>query len=333
MMTHEFAQIYLKKHVLITGGMGFIGSALAHRLFELGSHLTIVDSMDPFSGGNYYNLHGIMDKVVFIKADIGDESLVGPLLKGQDYLFNLAGQISHVGSMKDPYADLQANGLSQLTLLEMCGKYNPEVRIVYSSTRQIYGKTQYLPVDENHPLAPVDMNGVSKLTGECYHLVSHRVNKLQTSILRMTNVYGPRMRVRDAYKSFIGFWIRQLIEGKELPVFGTGRQIRDFNYVDDVVNALLLTAAEPAAIGQIYNLGAEPISLLELAELMIEINGSGSYRLEPFPLERKRIDIGDYYGNYSKIKEQLGWIPRTSLRNGLTSTIDYYRANREYYFL
>ena len=272
-MTPDLRHIFNKKQVLITGGMGFIGSTLAHCLVGLGTHVTIIDSMDPFSGGNYYNLHGIADKVVFVKADIGDESMVGPLLKGQDYLFNLAGQISHVGSMKDPYADLQANGLSQLTLLEMCRKYNPEVRIVYSSTRQIYGKTQYLPVDENHPLAPVDMNGVSKLTGESYHLVSHSVNKLQTSILRMTNVYGPRMRVRDAYKSFIGFWFRQLIEGKTLPIFGTGKQIRDFNYVDDVVEALLLTAADPATIGEIYNLGAEPISLLELAELMIEING------------------------------------------------------------
>ena len=332
-MIPDLHHIFNKKHVLITGGMGFIGSTLAHSLVGLGSLVTIVDSLDPFSGGNYYNLHGIAEKVNFIKADIGDEANVSPLLKRQDYLFNLAGQISHVGSMNDPYADLQANGLSQLTLLEMCRKYNPEVRIIYSSTRQIYGKTQYLPVDESHPLAPVDMNGVSKLTGESYHLVSHNVNKLQTSILRMTNVYGPRMRVRDAYKSFIGFWFRQLIEGKALPVFGTGKQIRDFNYVDDVVEALLLTAADPATIGEIYNLGAEPISLLELAELMIEINGSGTYRLEPFPLERKRIDIGNYYGNYAKINEELGWSPRINLRDGLTKTIEYYRANREYYFL
>jgi UDP-glucose 4-epimerase len=332
-MNPNINQVFSKRHVLITGGMGFIGSALAHRLFGLDAHVTIIDSMDPFSGGNIYNLQSIADKINFIKADIGDKHQVGPLLKGQDYLFNLAGQISHVGSMNDPFADLQANGFSQLTLLELCRKHNPDVRIVYSSTRQIYGKTQYLPVDENHSLAPVDMNGVSKLAGECYHLVSHSVNKLPTSILRMTNVYGPRMRVRDAYKSFIGFWFRQLIEGKEIPIFGTGKQIRDFNYVEDVVDALLFTAANPKAIGETYNLGAEPTSLIELAELMIEINGSGSYHLEPFPLERKGIEIGDYYGNYSKIHDQLGWSPHTSLIDGLTRTLEYYRDNRKFYFL
>jgi UDP-glucose 4-epimerase len=326
-------QVFLEKRVIITGGMGFIGSALAHRLLKLGAHLTIVDSMDPHSGGNPYNLHGVDDQIKIVLADIGDEIQVGSLLEDQDFLFNLAGQISHLGSMRDPYSDLQANGLSQLSILEMCRKHNPDIRIVYSSTRQIYGRTQYLPVDENHLLAPMDMNGVSKLTGECYHLVSHRVNNLQISILRMTNVYGPRMRVRDAYKGFIGFWIRQLIEGKAIPIFGTGKQIRDFNYIDDVVEALLLTAADPGSTGEIYNLGAEPINLLTLAEMMIEINGSGSYHFEPFPNERKRIDIGDYYGDYKKIHNQLGWSPHTTIRDGLTRTLEYYRAHREFYFL
>ena len=332
-MSSEINQVFLKKRVLISGGMGFIGSTLAHRLLKLGARLTIVDSLDPFSGGNPYNLHGMTEQCNLIIADIGDESQVGSIIKGQDFLFNLAGQISHLGSMQDPYKDLQANGLSQLSLLEMCRKHNPDIRIVYSSTRQIYGRTQFLPVDENHPLVPVDMNGVSKLTGECYHMVSHRVNKLQISILRMTNVYGPRMRVRDAFKGFIGFWFRQLIEGKEIPIFGTGKQIRDFNFVDDVIDALLLTAVDPGTVGEVYNLGAEPISLLNLAEMMIEINGSGSYHFEPFPHDRKRIDIGNYYGDYTKIHNQLGWSPLTTLRDGLAKTLEYYRANREFYFL
>lgn len=323
---------FYKKRVVITGGMGFIGSSMTHRLIKSGAQVTIVDNRDPYSGGNPQNLFGVSDQIDFITADIGDENKVGSSLVGQDYLFNLAGQISHLGSMQDPVKDLQANGLSQLSLLELCRKYNPEIRIVFSSTRQIYGRSQYLPVDENHLLAPVDMNGVSKLTGECYHLVSYQVNKLQTSILRLTNVYGPRMRIRDATKGFIGFWIRKLIEGKEIPIFGTGKQIRDFNFIDDVVDALLLTAADPGAAGEIYNLGAEPISLLDLAKMMIEINGSGSYHFEPFPNDRKRIDIGNYYGDYSKIHKQLGWSPRTTLRDGLTRTFDYYRANREFYF-
>jgi len=332
-MIPSYDQLFNNRRVIITGGMGFIGSNLALRLLELGAHLTIVDSLDPFSGGNPHNLHDVMNHLDFVMADIGDENLLGPVIKDQDFLFNLAGQSSHLGSMKDPYSDLQANGLSQLSLLEMCRKHNPEIRIVYSSTRQIYGRTQYLPVDENHPLAPMDMNGVSKLTGECYHLVSHRVNKLQISILRMTNVYGPRMRVRDAYKGFIGYWIRQLIEGKEIPVFGTGKQIRDFNFVDDVVEALLLLAADLRTTGEIFNLGAEPVSLADLAKLMIDINGSGSWHFEPFPLERKRIDIGDYYGNFTKIHNLLGWSPLTSLEDGLTRTIAFYQANREFYFL
>jgi len=332
-MIPSYDQLFNNRRVIITGGMGFIGSNLALRLLELGAHLTIVDSLDPFSGGNPHNLHDVMNHLDFVMADIGDENLLGPVIKDQDFLFNLAGQSSHLGSMKDPYSDLQANGLSQLSLLEMCRKHNPEIRIVYSSTRQIYGRTQYLPVDENHPLAPMDMNGVSKLTGECYHLVSHRVNKLQISILRMTNVYGPRMRVRDAYKGFIGYWIRQLIEGKEIPVFGTGKQIRDFNFVDDVVEALLLLAADLRTTGEIFNLGAEPVSLADLAKLMIDINGSGSWHFEPFPLERKRIDIGDYYGDFTKIHNLLGWSPLTSLEDGLTRTIAFYQANREFYFL
>jgi UDP-glucose 4-epimerase len=331
-MNNEFNKSFSGKQALITGGLGFIGSNLARRLLKLGARVIIVDNLHPNYGGNVYNIHGIEKEVRIINTDMCDEQ-IGLILPDQDYLFNLAAQISHVGSMRYPSEDLEANALGQVALLEMCRRHNLAIRIVYASTRQIYGRPRYLPVDELHPLEPVDFNGVSKLAGEWYHRVSHQIYQLRATILRMTNVYGPGMRVRDSWKSFIGLWIRQLLEGRDITVFGDGKQVRDFNYVEDVVDALLLAAASPQAEGQIYNLGAQPVNLLELARLMIEINGSGSYCLEPFPLERQRIDIGDYYGDYVKIQAQLSWSPDTPLRDGISRTLAYYRTNRQHYFL
>lgn len=324
---------FLGKRVLITGGLGFIGSNLARRLVELGADVLLVDSLIPDYGGNLFNVAGIEDRVRVNIADVRDKYGMEYLVRGHDFLFNLAGQVSHLDSMQDPYTDLEINCRSQLSILEACRKHNPEVKIVYAGTRQIYGKPHYLPVDEAHPLEPTDINGVDKMAGEWYHLVYHRVYDLRVTSLRLTNVYGPRMRVKDARQTFIGWWIRQVVEGQELQVFGDGKQIRDFNYVDDVVEALLLAAVDPAADGQVYNLGGdEPISLLDLARLMIEINGSGSYRLVPFPPDRKRIDIGDYCGDYSRIRTHLGWRPRVSLRTGLERTLAFYHQHREHYW-
>jgi len=292
----------------------------------------LVDSLVPDYGGNLFNIAGIKQQVRVNIADVRDEYGMNYLVQGQDIIFNLAGQVSHLDSMRDPYTDLEINCRSQLSILEACRKHNPEIKSVYAGTRQIYGHPHYLPVDENHPLEPTDINGVNKLAGEWYHIVYYRVYDLRTVSLRMTNTYGPHMRVKDARQTFIGWWLRQIIEGQELQIFGDGQQVRDFNYVDDVVEALLLAAADPAADGQVYNLGGdEPISLLDLAELLIEINGGGSYRLVPFPTNRKRIDIGDYHGDYTKIRTQLGWRPTVSLREGLERTIVFYRQYREHY--
>ncbi len=321
------------KRVLITGGLGFIGSNLARRLVELGAELVLVDSLIPAYGGNPFNIAGIENRVRVNIADVRDEHATDYLVQGQDYIFNLAGQVSHLDSMKDPYTDLEINCRSQLSILEACRKYNPGVKIVFSSTRQIYGRPYRLPVDESHPVEPTDVNGVDKLAGEWYHIVYHRAYGLRTASLRMTNTYGPRMRVKDARQTFIGWWVRQIVEGQELQIYGNGQQIRDFNYVDDVVTALLLAAADPAADGQIYNLGGdEPLSVLELARLLVELNGSGSYRLVPFPPERKPIDIGDYYGDYTKIHTQLGWRPGVLLREGLSRTLAFYHEHRAHYW-
>jgi len=253
-------------------------------------------------------------------------------VQGQDLIFNLAGQVSHTDSMADPYTDLEINARSQLSLLEACRHGNPTTKIVFASTRQIYGRPNYLPVDERHPLQPTDVNGINKLAGEWYHIVYHNVYGLRTVSLRLTNTFGPRMRIRDARQTFIGWWIRQLLEGQTLNIFGDGLQVRDFNYVDDVVEALLMVAAHNVADGQIYNLGGdEPINLINLARLMIEVNGGGDFVLKPFPDDRKRIDIGDFYGDYRKIRSKLGWRPVVGLREGLTRTMDYFRANIEQY--
>lgn len=329
----DLRSAFAGSRVLITGGLGFIGSNLAHRLVELEANVLLVDSLIPDYGGNLANIAGIEDRVRVNIADVRDEHSMNYLVRGQDYIFNLAGQVSHIDSIRDPYTDLEINCRSQLTIVEACRKNNPGVKIVYASTRQIYGRPQYLPVDEKHPLEPTDINGANKLAGEWYHVIYGRVYGLRTVSLRMTNTYGPRMRVKDSRQTFIGWWLRQIIDGEEIEIYGDGRQIRDFNYIDDVVEALLLVGASPAADGQIYNLGGdEPISLLDLARLMIELNGGGRYRLVPFPPERKRIDIGDYQGDYTKIRTQLGWRPKVSLREGLARTLAYYRQWKEHYW-
>jgi UDP-glucose 4-epimerase len=320
------------KRVLITGGVGFIGSNLAAQLVAFGADVLLVDSLIPKYGGNLYNIAPIREQVRLNIADMRDEHGLRFLVQDQDVIFNLAGQVSHTDSMTDPYADLEINARSQLSLLEACRHNNPDAAIVFASTRQIYGRPQSLPVDETHPLQPVDVNGINKTAGEMYHIVYHNVYGLKTVSLRLTNTYGPRMRVKDARQTFLGWWLRQMVEGRPLQIFGDGRQIRDFNYVDDVGTALLLAACHDKADGQIYNLGApQPINLIDLAELMIDIYGRGSYEIIPFPPDRKRIDIGDYHGDYGKIRRELGWEPHISLRDGLSRTLAYYDENLAHY--
>ncbi len=328
-----FAATFRAQPVLITGGLGFIGSNLARRLAALDAQVTVIDSLIPEYGGKLVNVAGLEDQLKINIADVRDEYSMNYLVRGQAFIFNLAGQVSHLDSMRNPYTDLDINCRSQLSILEACRKFNPGVRLVYSGTRQIYGRPQYLPVDERHPVDPVDVNGVNKVAGEWYHIVYHRAYGLRTTSLRLTNTYGPRMRVVDARQTFLGIWVRRLLDGDELLVYGDGQQKRDFNYADDAVEALLLAAACDAAVGEIYNLGsAEVISLRDLAELLVELNGAGQYRLVPFPVEQKAIDIGDYYGDFTKARAALGWEPRTSLREGLQRTLEYYREYRAQYW-
>lgn len=322
---------YFQKNVLITGGAGFIGSNLARTLLDLGSTVTVYDSFEADSGANHVNLEGIEDRIQLIQADIRDEAAMKAAVHEQDFLFNLAGQMSHIGSMQDPFKDLYVNTVGQLNLLEVCRQYNPKIRIVFAGTRQVYGRPKYLPVDENHLLTPLDNNGVSKRAGEMYHIVYHHVHGMATCVLRMTNTYGERMRIKDDMLTFIGWWIQRILTGNEIQIFGDGKQIRDFNHVSDVIQAMLLCAVSPVAEGKIYNLGGEPISLIDLAQLLVEVNGSGSFVTVPFPEKRKRIDIGGYYGDYSLIKNEIGWQPQVSLRDGLKQMLAFYRENKIHY--
>ena len=326
-------QNFTNKNVLITGGAGFIGSNLAIKLVEMNANVTIVDSFIPEYGGNLFNLEPIKNKIKLNISDVRDEHSMKYLIKEHDYLFNLAGQTSHIDSMNNPYADLEINARSQLSILEACRRYNPEIKVVFASTRQIYGKPQYLPVDEKHPLYPVDVNGINKMAGEWYHLLYNDVYKIRSVVLRLTNTYGPRMRVKDARQTFLGIWIKNVIEGNKILVFGDGKQIRDFNYVEDVVNAILLSAQSEDANGMIFNLGADdPINLEDTAKIIIEIFHNANYELVPFPADRKAIDIGDYYADYRKIRSKLGWQPKISLKEGLKLTIDYYQEFNKHYW-
>jgi nucleoside-diphosphate-sugar epimerase len=325
-------EVFARKRVLVTGGLGFIGSNLARRLVEYGAEITLVDSLIPEYGGNLFNISPIASRVKVNFSDVRDEHSMKYLVRNQDYLFNLAGQTSHLDSMNDPYTDLEINTRAQLSILESCRRNNPDIKIVFASTRQIYGRPQYLPVDENHPLSPVDVNGINKMAGEWYHLVYNNVYKVRATVLRLTNTYGPRMRIKDARQTFLGIWIRRVIEGEPFLVYGDGLQKRDFNYVDDVTDALLAAAASEKANGEIYNLGAgDPLSLKDTAQMMIEILDEGSYQIVPFPQERKIIDIGDYYGSYEKISRHLGWRPETGLREGLRKAIEYYQEFIHHY--
>lgn len=322
---------FTAKEILITGGLGFIGDNLAHRLVDLGAHVTLIDSLIPEYGGNLFNISEIKDKVKVNISDVRDEHSMRYLVQGQDYLFNLAGQTSQIDSMQDPYTDLEINCNAQLSILEACRKYNPNIKIVFASTRQLYGKPDYLPVDEKHLLRPTDVNGINKMAGEWYHILYDNVYGLRVCALRLTNTFGPRMRVKDARQTFLGIWIRLLVEGKPFEVWD-GQQLRDLTYVDDSIDAFLLAAVTEEANGKVLNVGSDRIiSLKDLADLLIEANSGGRYTACSFPPERKRIDIGDYYADYGLIRSVLGWEPKVPLKDALAQTVAFYHKNLKHY--
>ncbi|MBP80128.1 MAG: NAD-dependent epimerase [Deltaproteobacteria bacterium] len=319
-------------NLLITGGLGFIGSNLARRLVREGHEVTLVDSLIPQYGGNLFNINDIQGLLRINISDIRDPHSIRELLKGVDIIFNLAGQTSHADSMSDPFVDLDINAKAQLSLLEALREVAPEAVVVFASTRQIYGRPKYLPVNESHPIRPVDVNGVNKVAGEQFHMLYHDVYGIRTTSLRLTNTYGPGMRVKDARQTFLGIWIKNLLCGDPIYVFGDGLQLRDFNYVDDVVEALFKAAFTPECYGRSFNLGgSEVINLSDLAQLLVDQHPGGTWQLVPFPPDRKAIDIGDYYSDYRLANQLIDWCPLVSLKDGITKTLAYYQQNLNHY--
>ncbi len=313
---------------MITGGLGFIGSNLARQLAALGADILLVDSLIDDYGGHLFNIDGIESKVRVNIADIRQQTTMNYLVRDREVIFNLAGQVSHIDSMRDPYTDLEINCRSQLTLLEACRNNNPATKVVFAGTRQVYGKPDHLPVTEDHLVRPTDINGINKVAGEYYHLVYNNVFGVRACSLRLTNIYGPRQLVRHNRQGFIGWFVRLVVEDKEIQIFGDGLQLRDFVYVDDACDAFLRAGATDAVNGQVFNVGgAMPISHLELVTLLIETAGTGAYRLVEWPPEKKAIDIGSFYADSTRFRLTTGWEPATTLRDGLAQTIAYYRQH------
>ncbi|MCC7043231.1 MAG: NAD-dependent epimerase/dehydratase family protein [Acidobacteria bacterium] len=331
-MTTGYLDFYRGRRVLITGGIGFIGSNLARRLADLGADVLIVDSLLTDYGGNLFNLAGYESRVRVNIADIRQGTTMDYLVRGREVIFNLAGQVSHIDSMRDPHTDLDINCRSQLTLLESCRRHNPGTKVVYAGTRQIYGKPDRLPVDESHLVRPTDINGINKAAGEQYHLVYNNVFGVRACSLRLTNVYGPRQLIRHNRQGFIGWFIRLALEGREIQVFGDGSQVRDFVHVDDVCDAFLRAGYADACNGGAFNVGgSEPIAHRDLVALLIAAADRGSMRLVPWPDEKRRIDIGSFYSDSSKFAQTTGWGSTVSLSEGLASTMAYYRDHYDQY--
>jgi UDP-glucose 4-epimerase len=326
------AETFAGTRALVTGGAGFIGSHVAQRLVALGSKVTVVDALIPECGGNLWNLEPVKNAVRFECVDLRDQAGIAPFVRGQDFIFNLAGQVSHIDSMTDPSADREINCDSHLALLEICRRENPGTRIIYAGTRQQYGRPRYIPVDEAHPVRPTDVNGVNKAASETYHLLYHRLHGLRASSLRLTNTFGPGLLIRHPRQGFLSVFIRRALEDRPIRVFGDGSQLRDLNYVDDVVDAFLAVAADDRLAGQVFNLGSrEVLSLKAIAELFVAIAGAGRLEIVPFPDHLKRIDIGSYYGDFSRIRQATGWEPRVPVAEGLQRTIAYYREHAAHY--
>ena len=331
-MTPAYQEFYRGRRVMITGGLGFIGSNIALKLAELGSDVLLMDSLIPGSGANFFNIREFASKVRVNIADVRQESTMNHLVRDREVIFNLAGQVSHIDSMKDPHTDLEINCRSQLSILEACRKFNPGVKVVFAGTRQVYGKPDSLPVSESHLVRPVDVNGINKAAGENYHLLYNNVFNVRACSLRLTNVYGPRQLIKHNRQGFIGWFIRLALEGGEIQIFGDGSQVRDFVYVDDAADAFLRAGASDACNGQVFNVGgSEPISHKDLVALLIDVAGAGSVRHVAWPDEKKAIDIGSFYADWSRFRQAVNWEPRVSLRAGFARTLDYYRAHAAEY--
>lgn len=324
-------KFFKSKQVLILGGLGFIGSNLAIKLVDMGANVTILDNLLPRHGGNPHNIFPIKDKCKVDISDLRDTSSLPDMVKNKDIIFDMVGQVSHIDSMKDPFTDLEINCKSKINLLETCREHNSNAKIIFASTRQIYGRPEYLPVDELHRINPVDINGIHKAAAENYFSLYSTIYNMNCIGLRLTNTYGPRQYIQGDSQGFVGIFLRLALQNKKITMYGDGKQIRDFNYIDDVVEAFLLAAKTPKINNGVYNIGHHiKYSLLDFVKTLqkfIEVE----YEYKSFPENKKNIDIGNYYTNYSAFKEKTSWSPKVDLEEGLMKTVKYFQDNLSYY--
>lgn len=320
-------------HAIVTGGMGFLGSNLAIALVELGARVTIVDAMIPGYGGNLFNIEPIRDRVTVNFCDIRDANVMNYLVRGQDFVFHLAGQVDHILSLTDPFPDIDINVKGTAVVMEACRHHNPRARVVYSGTRGQYGKPARLPVAETAATQPLGIYEITNLAAEKIIEAYHIVFGIRSALLRITNTYGPRGQMHHSRYGVVNWFVRLALDGETIPVFGDGMIRRDFLYVDDCVEAILKAAINDKAYGNIFNVGVDrPTTFRDLAERIVETAGTGKWKLAPFTDERRAQEPGDFYSDISKIREMLDWSPRTSLDDGLARTIDYYRRYRAQYW-
>jgi UDP-glucose 4-epimerase len=318
---------------LITGGLGFIGSTLAIRLVEAGARVTILDAMIPEYGGNLFNVEPVRNSVSINYADICDRHAMDYLVRGHDYVFHLAGQVSHVMSLTDPFPDIDYNVKGTAVLMEALRKHNPAAKVVFTGTRGQYGPAVRLPVAEDAPSNPRGLHEITNLAAEQILKVYNSTHGMPTVMLRLTNVYGPRGQMRHARYCVANWFVRLALDDQTIPIFGDGSILRDFLFVDDCVEAILKCAHEPNAVGEVLNVGVDrPTTFLELAKVLVKAAGSGRWEFAPFSAERKAQEPGDFYSDIGKIGRLVGWRPRTSLEEGLTRTVSYYRAHRKHYW-
>jgi UDP-glucose 4-epimerase len=331
-VTSDYRDFYFGRAVMITGGLGFIGSNLARQLVALGADVLLVDSLIPDYGGNLFNIAGLEPCVRVNIADVRQESTMNCLVRNRDVIFNLAGQVSHIDSMHDPRTDLEINCRAQLSLLEACRRNNAGVKVVFAGTRQVYGRPESLPVTEQHLVRPTDVNGINKAAGENYHLLYNNVFGIRACSLRLTNVYGPRQLIKHNRQGFIGWFTRLAVENREIEIYGDGLQLRDFVYVDDAADAFLRAGASDACNGDVFNVGGnEPVSHRDLVAMLIDVAGTGRVRFVEWPPDKKRIDIGSFYADSSKFRAAVGWSPQVTLRDGLSASVAFYRQHLAQY--
>ncbi|MBU0568833.1 GDP-mannose 4,6-dehydratase [bacterium] len=329
----NFEREFKGKNVLITGGLGFIGSNLAIKLVELGAKVTLLDAMIPDHGGNLFNIRPIENDIIINFSDIRDENSINYIVRGKDYIFHLAGQNDHVLSLTNPFPDIDINIKGSAVLLEACKKFNKEVKLIYTGTRGEYGSSVHLPVREDAPVNPKGIYELSSLTVQKLFKIYNENHNVKSVTLRLTNIYGERAQMQHHRFGVANWFIRLAIDDQTIKVFGDGSISRDFLYVQDTVEAILRSACCDAAYGEVFNIGVDkPISFLELAKTIIEVAGSGRWEFAPFTPERAAQEPGDFYSDITKAKTIIGWEPKTSLREGLARTLEYYRKYKNFYW-